>query len=333
MTVPVLGPRGTQEEAENQEVGKGSKATPAIQAPEEMKKSFLRGVTNIVFLGSMLLGAWTPSELAFGEQVDLGSPKITHLPDHPITLSLQEGLPVMIGGRGPYRVSLDTGQSIPCLLSRDLAKELDLKVIEQLQPGDGSDLKGPSSDLVEIPYLSLGEATFHDLKGLVIDSAQNDATLGFGLFLEGLLTLDFARGTLDLRQGQLPPYSTDTLPYTAEYGIPTIDIGIADLTIPVLLDSGSPRYLMLPKKLSEKLPLRGKLRSNGVISSLFNRSPLWTASLDGFLRIGQREILYPVTDFTGLTNEAILGRPFLEQYVLTFDTVHQRLQLRSLELE
>ena len=115
MTVPVLGPRGTQEEAENQEVGEGSKATPAIQAPEEMKKSlaamrrksFLRGATNIVFLGSILLGAWTPSELASGEQVDLGSPKITHLPDHPITLSLQEGLPVMIGGRGPYRVSLD----------------------------------------------------------------------------------------------------------------------------------------------------------------------------------------------------------------------------------
>ena len=90
---------------------------------------------------------------------------------------------------------------------------------------------------------------------------------------------------------------------------------------------------MLPTKLSEELPLREELRSNGVISSLINRARLWTSTLDGILRIGRIKILYPVTDFIDLAKEGILGRPFLEQYVLTFDTLHLRLQLRSLEPE
>ena len=266
------------------------------------------------------------------QKIDLGSPNVTRLSDSLVKASLREGISVMIGDRGPFRFGLDTGQSTPCLFSPSFARELGLAPVGQVRPGDASGRSSPPVDWLEVPALSLGEARFQDLRGIVVDSARQDGTLGFGLFVEGLLTLDFRRDTFELRRGRLPPDAANLLPYSAEYGIPVIDIEIAELAVAAMLDSGANgQYLMLPKQLSEELPLYGDLELLGPASTLFNQDTLWGATLNGTLTVGPWEIHDPALSFSELTIEPILGRRFMEQYVLTFDTSDHRVQLNRLE--
>ena len=238
----------------------------------------------------------------------------------------------MIGDRGPFRFGLDTGQSTPCLLSPDFARELGLLTVGKVRPGDASGRSSPPVDWLSIPALSIGEARFEDLRGIVVASARQDGGLGFGLFVEGVLTLDFQRGTFELRRGRLSPDAANLLPYSAEYGIPVIGIEIAELAVAAMLDSGANgQYLMLPKQFSEKLPLYGDLKLLGPASTLFNQDTLWGATLNGTLTVGPWEIQDPALSFSELIIEPILGRRFMEQYVLTFDTSNHRVQLNQLE--
>ena len=74
--------------------------------------------------------------------------------------------------------------------------------------------------------------------------------------------------------------------------------------------------------------IHGDLEFLGQASTLFNQGSIWVATLDGTLAIGQLKIQDPVLDFSDLSREVFLGRPFLEQYSVTFDTRNRRLQLR-----
>ncbi len=278
-----------------------------------------------IFL-SLCLGASLTSALA--QALDLGSPDRTELPERPVNFSLKDGLPVMIGNQGPFFRGFDTGQSIPCLLSPSFAERLGLKVVGNLQPGDNTGRKTPTAQLVEIPFLSLGGARLHNLRGLVVSSIRRGGALGFGLFQEGLLTLDLLTGSFDLRRGELDAGEPDVLSYNATHGIPVIQIALAGHPITAMLDTGSGRYLTLPKSLAEELPLRGELEFFGEGSTLFNQGKIWLGTLSGALAIGHLKIQDPVLDFSDLFEEALLGRPFLEQYVVTFDLRNRRLRLR-----
>ena len=290
---------------------------------------------SLSIVASLLLSGYSASGgKVLWQKIDLGSPKVTQLPERPVKASFREGIPVIIGDRGPFRFGLDTGQSTPYLLSPAFARELGLLTVGKVRPGDASGRSSPPVDWLSIPALSIGEARFKDLRGIVVDSARQDGGLGFGLFVEGLLTLDFRRGTFELRRGRLPPDAANLLPYSAEYGIPVIDIEIAELAVTAMLDSGANgQYLMLPKQLSEKLPLYGDLELLGPASTLFNQDTLWGATLNGTLAVGPWKIQDPALSFSELIQEALLGRRFMEQYVLTFDTSNHLVQLTQVETE
>ena len=69
----------------------------------------------------------------------------------------------------------------------------------------------------------------------------------------------------------------------------------------------------------------------GPASTLFNQDTLWGATLNGTLTVGPWQIHFPALSFSELITEPILGRRFMEQYVLTFDTSNHRVQLTRVE--
>lgn len=118
---------------------------------------------------------------------------------------------VRLDGQGPYRFALDTGAAGGGRISRALATKLDLKVVGQAIAGDPSGKNTERIDIVSAGALAIGDATFSGVKLSVRDlpvapgrsEPELDGVLGFGLFKDYLLTLDYPARRV--RIGELPP--------------------------------------------------------------------------------------------------------------------------------
>jgi hypothetical protein len=115
---------------------------------------------------------------------------------------------VLINGRGPYRMAVDTGGSVIVALDQAVADELGLKSVAK------STLRGASGKTdcgqVLLDELRIGTIrcrrvlcrTF-DVRSAVLNSA--DGVLGTGIFVHGRMTLDFASGQLHVARSSEAP--------------------------------------------------------------------------------------------------------------------------------
>jgi predicted aspartyl protease len=104
------------------------------------------------------------------------------------TLPLVE---VKLNGKSGYRLLLDTGANVTLLQTR-VADELKLPV---LRPGD-------KSKLVALESVQIGGAQFRDLVvGARAWEENIDGVLGFNLFADCLLSLDYQKQQIRVRKG------------------------------------------------------------------------------------------------------------------------------------
>jgi hypothetical protein len=122
------------------------------------------------------------------------------------------GVPIVdvtINGRGPFKFVVDTGAPGPLRLDSKIADALGLKAIRYESEGDGSGANEFKVPVVPIDRLGLGrfskaelEANVMDLRGRGFDF---DGVFGMDAFADHVLTIDYARGTLGVGAGSLPP--------------------------------------------------------------------------------------------------------------------------------
>jgi hypothetical protein len=260
-------------------------------------------------------------------------PGLTHIGAKPVTLPGHLlGNVIVIEDKwdkfGPYHFVIDTGSSVT-LVSPELAKRY---VASGLPPSDEPKVRVRSSqggyallNAVTLEKFQLGSARFEYVPALVYDctdiSAQFgvkiDGILGFPLFRNAVLTLDYPNERVVLRS-KMPE---DGLPGEAILfdnadKIPLIPVRLDDREFAVLVDSGSGAAFDLnPAGLSPKFvfgPVDGPL-----VSTLAGDKACRIGRLAGVVRIGSFDVPQPVAELTDELSS--IGGGILSHFTVTFD--------------
>jgi hypothetical protein len=232
---------------------------------------------------------------------------------------------------GPYRFVIDTGSSVT-LVSPELARRYKAKgsppfdepQVRVRAAGGGFALLSP----VTLRRLDLGDARFEYVPALVYDCAdlsaqfgvRIDGILGFPLFRNAVLTLDYPNERIVLRS-KIPD---DGLPgevilFNNVDKTPLIPISLGDREFAALIDSGSAAAIDInPAGLKLAFSF-GPVPGPAVSTLAGDRVPM-VGRLSGVVRFGSFDVPQPVAELTDELSS--LGGGILSHFTITFDQRH-----------
>ena len=246
---------------------------------------------------------------------------------------------VMVNGQGPFRVFVDTGCSFT-LFSPDLA------VAVKAQPGpddeDTATAFNALGDPLAVPRalfdsVELGSVRFEGvIAGILpmtrftqIDGQRVDGVLGFSLFSEVFLGLDYPGHRLLLGPGwpeNLPPLRAEMAVHEhAE--VPFIAAGLQDKSFEVEIDSGSNGSLHLPIEMASALSWKAEPRPGPLIEAIDEETRDYLGRLNGRLTLGSLVMPEPVTSVGG--SEPTIGYDVLGGFCIVFDQRTDRVRFYS----
>ncbi len=234
---------------------------------------------------------------------------------------------------GPYHFIVDTGSTVtlvtPALAKRypsTLAPAANVPHVPT-KSADGQVAELPSATLKR---LELGNVRFDEVPVLISDcepftahlGVKIDGVLGFPLFRETLLTLDYPRSRVVLQPANataLVPGTT--IPLDDSSKSPLIHVRLGDRTLVALLDSGSDGPLSLnPVGLDPRFT--SGPRTGAVIGTLTGDHPEQVGRLAETLGIADFSLPRPIAD---LTDElSAVGGEILKNFTVTFDQAHDK---------
>ena len=164
---------------------------------------------------------------------------------------------VMINGHGPYRFMVDTGTGGEAIVSAELVQELGFPTVGRTLLSDPSKAGVHATDLVMIDSLVVAGKEFTEVRAvrhkIYGEDASCQGVLGFTMFEDYLLTLDFPNQLLTLSSGALvPDGESSVLPFRMPDGVPIAPMRIGDLRVEAQIDSGG-TGLSLPERLIPRL--------------------------------------------------------------------------------
>ena len=256
-------------------------------------------------------------------------PGRTHLPASAVEVEMEfvDRLPLVnatINGRGPYLFILDTGASMVAL-NRPLARALKLKTHKSASVGDNSGAGAHTAAIVELGSLELGQARFARVEAVVVDLGfvvgghrTIDGLLGFGLFADCLLTIDYPANAIRLEHGALrSDRGKETLRYASPQGFPILTLRVADRTVRLAVDSGANGCLTVPRHLRKKLPFRAPPVAMGNVQRATAEHAAELARVAGPVKIGRHLVSDPLVRLVG--GSGVLGNQVLQHFAVTFD--------------
>ncbi len=234
---------------------------------------------------------------------------------------------------GPYHFLIDTGSSVT-LVTPALAKRYASK---DAPPSDAPRVRvlsadGQTTELAPttLRQLELGKARFDDVFALVYDctalsahlGVKIDGILGFPLFRETLLTLDYPHARVLLQSTRsLAAIPGTAIPLHDASKTPLISVRLGDRTFVALIDSGSDAPLSLnPVGLNPTFA--SAPRAGATVGTLTGERPQQIGRLADTLTIGDHRLPRPIVD---LTDElSAVGGEILKNFSVTFDQEHDR---------
>ncbi|ACB77304.1 PDZ/DHR/GLGF domain protein [Opitutus terrae PB90-1] len=235
--------------------------------------------------------------------------------------------------RGPYNFLIDTGASVT-LVAPELAARYSAKntapaptPLVRVKSADGETALLSAATLRRI---ELGDARFENVQVLIYDCAaisahlgvKIDGVLGFPLFRETLLTLDYPHSRVLLQKRSANPLLPGSvIPFNNDRKTPIIPLRLGDQTFVALIDSGSDATLSLnPAGLAPTFTVPPRV--GATVATLSGDREQHIGRLAQALRIGDYLIDQPVVDLTDeLTS---LGGGLLKHFTVTFDQEHSR---------
>jgi hypothetical protein len=242
---------------------------------------------------------------------------------------------VTVNGQGPFLFAIDTGGQGMARVDSSLVEKLKLETVDTVQASDGSGRSPVALPVVRVDSIALGGLEFKDVRALSRDYNRSpnmpriDGILGFNLFADYLLTLDFPAKRVLLERGALgEPDGAGILSFERPRGIPVVSLNVAGHTVRAHLDSGNMvGGFILPEALVEKLTLAGPSRSAGRARSLTGEMEIKAAEIKGVIRLGGFEFADPTIHFPALSADANVGAAVLREFAITFDQKNNRLRL------
>ena len=259
---------------------------------------------------------------------------------------------VKINGQGPFAFMIDTGAGMQADIDISVAQRLGLPVSGTAINGDPSGENDREVATVRLNSIVIGGQNvpasgtrarrISDSAGLEFsnvtaivrphkitqDYPDVDGILGFALFSDYLLTLDYPAMQVKLARGALAEANTgDILNFELENHIPVVELGIGKIRVPAHIDSGNfVAGFILPEEIVEQLPLLSQPVAVGRARSVSNRISLKQVQLRDTIRIGGFE--YPqATVVFPAPAETNIGFNVLREFALTFDQKNRRIKL------
>src|ERR1043165_1417548 len=292
-------------------------------------KAILFTLANLLF--SSLPGvAQTSSQMA---------PNISTVDVPMILLGSRPAIEVMVNGQGPFVFAIDTGAAGMARVDSSLADRLHLKVVGRMQAGDGSG-RSRSINVGQLDSIAFGGVQFNNVRAPTRDyngspvAPKVDGIVGFDLFSEFLLTLDFPAKRVRLERGQLSkPDGAEVLGYKTSNGAPTVELGVGSLKVKGHIDTGNAiAGFVLPESLVKRLPLASEAVVVGRARTVSSEVEIKQARLKDSIRLGRFEFAEPRIVFPALSDKVNIGAETFLEFVVTFDQKNSRLRLEKREL-
>jgi Aspartyl protease/PDZ domain len=265
-------------------------------------------------------------------------PGLTYIGKEPVVLDAQViGNVLVVEAKwdkyGPYHFIVDTGSAVT-LVSPDVAARyaiadspaFDEPQIKVKAPDGGSVLLRPAT----LKMIQLGKTRFEYVPALVYDCAdvssqfgmQIDGILGFPLFRNVLLTLDYGHQKVILRK-EIPQEGLpgEAILFTNRDKIPLVAVRLDGKEFAALVDSGSSEALGLNTTGLDARFASGPTEGP-VVSTLAGDRVSRVGRLDGVLRIGSFDIANPVASVTD--ELSWIGGGILSHFTITFDQEHDQ---------
>lgn len=247
---------------------------------------------------------------------------------------------VTVNGEGPFIFAIDTGGGGQARVDSSLVERLKLKTVGQVQGGDGSGANTRSMDLVELDSLRLGGVEFKKVRAATRNYNTSpslphiDGILGFNLFAEYLLTLDFPGRRVRLERGELPRADgAEVLSFESARGIPVVELGVGAGRIKADIDTGNTvGGFVLPTALVEKLQTAGAPVVVGHARTITSDVEIKQVQLKDAIRLGRFEFAEPMVVYPALGDGGNIGSRVLREFSLTFDQQNGRVRLKRTEL-
>lgn len=238
-----------------------------------------------------------------------------------------------INGQGPFVFAIDTGGGMQADIDPSIATQLNLEPVGKVRIGDPSRQNDREIEVARIASLAFGGAEFRDVTALIRsqritnDYPAVDGILGFALFTDYLLTLDYPAMQVRLARGALPAANgADILSFEIENRVPVIEIAVGKLRMKAHIDSGNfVAGFILPEEIVEQLTLLSEPVTVGRARSVTNQIEIKQAQLRDTIHIGSFDYPQATIAFPALSDTNV-GFKILREFVLTFDSKNKRIK-------
>lgn len=242
---------------------------------------------------------------------------------------------VKVNGRGPFRFLIDTGTGAEALVSLELAQELAMPVVGHARLTDPSGLGEQRSDIVLMRSVNIAGVEFDGVKAIrhkLYGEGENcQGVLGFRLFKDYLLTLNFPERRMVLGRGEIAQDGNGSvLPFRMPDGVPIVGMRVGGQHMEAQIDSGG-TGLSLPEAVAARLKFMSTPIAFGNGESLATRFSIRAARLRPDVRLGRytfRQAFVEINPAFPLVN---VGSTPLARFVVTFDQAKLLLRLSSKE--
>jgi len=247
---------------------------------------------------------------------------------------------VTINGKGPFRFVIDTGTGADALITPELAGQLNLPTVGQARLSDPSGLGSQLAPIVLMDSIEIAGVQFPAIRAIrhafTAEAGTCQGLLGFTLFKNYLLTLDFPNRQVILQSGALSPDGESTVfPFRMPDGVPITRLHVDGHYVDAQLDSGG-GGLTLPESLALGLKYRMEPQIFARGRSVSTRFVLRGGQLAEDVRIGHYTFPHPFVEIHPAFPLANFGSPPMQSFSITFDqknmlvrldAVHRRITL------
>jgi hypothetical protein len=244
---------------------------------------------------------------------------------------------VLVNGRGPFRFVIDTGTGGQALVTPELADRLELPVVGQARLTDPSGQGGQRAQVVQVDSLQVAGVEFAGIRAIRHGLAGEDEScmgvLGFTLFRDYLLTLDYPNRRMALNAGALEADGErSVLPFRMPEGVPIVSLHIGSLRVDGQIDSGGDG-LSLPAKLASRLKFAVDPVDFALGQSFSTRFHLKSAKLASDVRLGGYTFTRPFVEINPAFPLANFGSCPLQNFAVTFDQRNLLVRLDAAQKE
>jgi hypothetical protein len=185
-----------------------------------------------------------------------------------------------------------------------------------------------------VEEVRVGPLTLRDLDAVLLDLGPLREVSGSpvaGLLpahaFDGLLlTLDFARETVVVAEGTLPPPDGDEVLALDPGELPRLTLGVAGRPTPFLVDTGATHFLALGGPAERELAFRSPVVETGRSMTVAGIAMRRQGRLAGDVTCGRHVVAAPVVAVSA-GEGASLGTVFLASFRTTFDLASRRIRL------